>query len=215
MGAITVIGNLKGGSGKSTVAFNIGVWLALAGETVAAYDLDPQQTLTDVISVRNEEGYQPTFPVYHHDAQLPQKLTSHAGHVLVDVGAANLQGMKVALSLAQRVVVPVPPSQADVWSTQRFLKIVDDACAGGKRPEVQFFVNRADTHRAVRESDETAEALATMSGGKLLKKRLAQRTTFRRSFSEGLAVFELDPRSKAAEEFQAFAATLFPLKAGG
>ncbi|HGG59015.1 MAG TPA: ParA family protein, partial [Gammaproteobacteria bacterium] len=41
---ITVIGSLKGGSGKSTVTFNLGVWLSMAGQSVQLIDLDPQAT---------------------------------------------------------------------------------------------------------------------------------------------------------------------------
>ena len=196
---ITVVGNLKGGAGKSTVSFNIGVWLAMTGRSVVAYDLDPQMTLYDVMSIRTEEGYEPLFPVYLPDNQLLQKLPSHNDEVLVDVGSANIDGMKVALSLAQRVLIPVPPSQADIWSTQRFLRIVQEI-RGDDLPQLITSINRADTHHAVRESDEAAAALATIPEIQVLNARLAQRTAFRRSFSEGLAVFELEPRGKAAAE---------------
>ncbi len=196
---ITVIGNLKGGAGKSTVSFNLGVWLAMTGRSVVAYDLDPQMTLHDVMFIRAEEGYEPLFPVYLPDKQLKQKLPSHSDEVLVDVGSANIEGMKIALSLADRVLIPVPPSQADIWSTQRFLRIVEDV-RDGKLPEMIAFINRADTHRAVRESDEAAAALSTIPEIRVMECRLGQRTAFRRSFSEGLAVYELEPRGKAALE---------------
>ncbi len=205
---ITVIGNLKGGAGKSTVAFNMGVWLAMAGRTVVAYDLDPQMTLHDVAAIRAEEGYEPQFPVYLPDIQLEKKLPSHNGDVLVDVGSANIEGMKVAISLCHRIVIPVPPSQADIWSTQRFIRIIEDV-RKDDMPELLAFINRADTHHAVRESDEAADALATLPSIKLIKHRLGQRTAFRRSFSEGLAVYELEPRGKAAAEMLKLATALY------
>ena len=46
---ITVIGSLKGGSGKSTVTFNLAIWLALAECDVAVIDADPQATLSDAL----------------------------------------------------------------------------------------------------------------------------------------------------------------------
>ena len=196
---ITVVGNLKGGAGKSTVSFNVGIWLAMTGRNVVAYDLDPQMTLHDVMLIRTEEGYEPLFPVYLPDKQLVQQLQSHSDEVLVDVGSANIEGMKIALSLAERVIIPVPPSQADIWSTQRFLRIVQEV-RGDDLPLMQAFINRADTHHAVRESDEAAAALATIPQIEVLDARLGQRTSFRRSFSEGLAVYELEPRGKAAKE---------------
>ena len=42
---LTVVGNLKGGTGKSTVAFNLAVWLAHDRPGVRVFDLDPQATL--------------------------------------------------------------------------------------------------------------------------------------------------------------------------
>jgi chromosome partitioning protein len=127
----------------------------------------------------------------------------------VDIGTASMDNLKLALSRADRIIVPVPPSQADIWSTQRFLRFVA-AQVGERDINIQGFINRADTHRAVRESDEAAAALVSLPGIKFLKPRLAQRTIYRRSFSEGLAVFEQEPRSKGAAEWNALAAQLYP-----
>ena len=206
---ITVIGNLKGGAGKSTVSFNLGVWLAMTGRNVVAYDLDPQMTLHDVMTIRAEEGYEPLFPVYLPDLQLEQKLVSHNDEVLVDVGSANIDGMKTALSLADRVLIPVPPSQADIWSTQRFIRLVKSV-ERETPPDIIGFINRGDTHHAVRETNEAAAALVSLPDIRYIKPRLSQRTVFRRSFSEGLAVFELESKGKGAREFYALAAALFP-----
>ena len=207
---ITVIGNLKGGSGKSTLAFNLGVWLARHSASVVAYDLDPQCTLTDVIEVRREDGHQPVLTVHQLHKVDAKQLQSFAGEVLVDVGAANIVAMQLAIEVADRVVIPVPPSQADVWATQRFLGIVREVVPDGRRIEVLAFVNRADTHRQIRESDETVEALAMMGGVRVLPHRLCNRTVYRRSLSEGLAVYEMARRSKAAVEFDTLARDLYP-----
>lgn len=208
---ITVIANLKGGSGKSTVTFNLGLWLQMKGQPVVAYDLDPQQTLSDVAEVRREEGYTPPLQVNQPRDSLLDDMQYHPEktQVLVDVGASNMQDMKLALSVANRIIIPVPPSQPDVWATQRFLTIVSEL-ESNKNPEMHVFVNRADTHSAVRESDETEEVLAQLPGVKLLPQRLHQRTIYRRSLSEGMSVFEISKRSKAVDEFNRLAGILYP-----
>jgi chromosome partitioning protein len=203
---ITVIGNLKGGTGKSTVTFNLAVWLASNDRDVTLFDLDPQSTLTDVAQIREEEEYWPQLTISNDISRLK---SSKNKEILVDVGTADFDAMKKALGKAHRVVVPVPPSQADVWSTQRFLKIIKEANAGKKMPEVFGFINRADTHIHVRETGETEEALLHLPGIKLIDVRLYQRTAYRRSFSEGLGVFEMEPRSKAAAEVNRLASILF------
>jgi chromosome partitioning protein len=205
---ITVIGSLKGGSGKSTVTFNLAIWLAMAERRVAVIDADPQATLTDVLEVRREEGFEPT--VDRLDTAQLQYGDGFADYdeVLIDVGTASMENLKLAISICDRLLVPVPPSQADIWSTQRFLRFID-SIVGEKRPEVLGFINRGDTHRAVRESDEAAAALVSLPGIRFLKPRLSQRTVYRRAFSEGLAVFEQEPRGKGAAEWNALAAVLY------
>jgi chromosome partitioning protein len=206
---ITVVGNLKGGSGKSTVTFNLAVWLATTGKSIELYDLDPQCTLGDVLQVRKEEGFEPELKV-HRYLRPAQKLAelNPQTEILIDVGTANMTGMKRAIAIADRIIVPVPPSQADIWSTQRFLYLI----ASEKRDkplEVTAFINRADTHNGVHESDEAEAALQALPGIKVLPIRLSQRISYRRSFSEGLAVFELEPSGKAALEFKKFAELLY------
>lgn len=208
---ITVIGNLKGGSGKSTITFNLALWLLREGKDVLAYDLDPQCTLSDVVQVRKEENYEPVLKVYNRYQKPQSKQDIRSVEVLIDVGTANMNGMKNAISRADRIIIPVPPSQADIWSTQRFLYIIASSVSQDKAVEVFAFINRADTHVSIRESDEAEEALRTLPGIRVLSNRLCQRTTYRRSFSEGLAVFELDATSKAAIEFEEFARSLYAL----
>lgn len=205
---ITVVGNLKGGTGKSTVAFNLAVWLALNGKTVKVFDLDPQSTLGDVIDIRQEDGYEPVLTV----STSPRGIkNTKADEILVDIGTADTDAMRSAIKLADRIIVPVPPSQADIWSTQRFIKMVEDTCGKKKLPQLLGFVNRADTHIGVRETGEAEEALKILPNIDLIESRLYQRTAYRRSFSEGLAVFELEPKSKAAAEINKFASLVYDL----
>ena len=207
---LIVVASLKGGSGKSTVAFNLAVWLARAGNRVCAFDLDPQATLSDVAQVREEEGYQPPLPVVRGVQGLEEAAAAPDRIALADVGVADLDSMNKAMSLADRILVPITPSQADIWSAQRFVQMVDEIGDGSAWPPVRAFINRGDTHHAVRESDEAAAALVALPGVEFVKSRLHQRTVYRRSFSEGLAVFELEPKGKGAQEFTRLASRLFP-----
>ena len=209
---LTVIGNLKGGTGKSTVAFNLAVWLAHEKSGVRVFDLDPQATLIDTAEIREEDGYEPSFEVSNDIDELEMLVHSKGKktpQLLADVGATNMLHMMKAISLAKRVLIPVQPSQADIWSTQRFLKIVLSSVDQKKKPEILGFINRADTHIGVRETGEAEEALRMLPNIEALDTRLYQRTAYRRSFSEGLAVFEQDPMGKAAREMKKLAKLLY------
>lgn len=205
---ITIIGNLKGGTGKSTVAFNLSIWIATRRNVhVSVYDLDPQATISDALEIREEDGHVPAIQPQHFVSQLGSE-GKHT-EVIVDIGISDGESMRSAIQRADRILIPVAPSQADVWSTQRFLKQISEICKNGSQPEILGFMNRSDTHRAVRETDDAFDALCGLSGIKMLEPRLYQRTAYRRSFSEGMAVFEMDPKSKAAFEVEALGQVLF------
>lgn len=206
---ITVIGNMKGGTGKSTVAFNLAVWLSHENKKIQLFDLDPQQTLADVIEVRYEEEYEPTLPHAEHLKALTKVKAKHDyDEILIDASMSDQEALKIALKMCDRVVIPVAPSQADIWSTQRFLKLVKQTCTD-KKPEILAVINRADTHPRVIETTESEEALDFLPGLTRLKQRLYNRTAYRRSFSEGLGVFELSSSSKASKEFLKLAKKLY------
>ncbi|MEE9447628.1 MAG: AAA family ATPase [Arenicellales bacterium] len=211
---ITVIGSLKGGSGKSTTSFNIAVWLLTQDFTTAVFDLDPQQTLADAADFRAEDEHDPVLKIYSPKSKVPEKLIAadltHT-EVLVDIGNSDMNAVRKAYKVADRIVIPVLPSQSDVWSLQRFLKFIKTL---DTKPnlEIVAFINRADTHHAVMETRETLAILKQLPGIKVVPKMLSQRLGFRRSFSEGMGIFELEPRSKAAAEFLFFARSLYPLR---
>jgi chromosome partitioning protein len=204
---ITVIGNLKGGSGKSTIAFNLAIWLAWQELEVKLLDLDPQKTLTDLVAVRDEEGFTPSIKLLPSDMPL-ENLRKERGEVIVDVGAANMVGMFAAISQAHRLLIPVVPGQADVWSTQRFLSMI----GSHRHPDCQavMFLNRTDPLGGSKESREAAEAISMLKPATALNARLSQRVWICRTLSEGLAVFEMEPRDKGSLEFLNLTKALYP-----
>ncbi len=206
---ITVVANFKGGSGKSTIAFNLALWLLNKNINVKVFDLDPQRTLTDVSRIRLEDMTEPALQVDTNIQNLHEYKADDASQVLIDVGVSDMEAMKTAISLTDRIIIPVPPSQPDVWATHRFLKIVRDTREKGDYPEMLAFINRADTHKDIRESDEAEEALNMLPDITVLSQRLCQRTIFRRTLSEGMAVYGLEKSSKGAKEFEQLSQVLF------
>ncbi len=199
----TLYANFKGGTGKSTIVFNLALWQQAQGQAVQVCDLDPQRTVSDVARIRAEDGIEPALDVVN---DLPARRKKGVEY-LIDVGASDMEAMRRAIRWADRVVIPVTPSQADIWATQRFLGIMREE-RGKKMPEVLAFLNRADPHPRSRENAEAMEALEMLPDITPLEPKLVQRLAFRRSFSEGLSVSELEPRSRAAEELDALARAL-------
>jgi chromosome partitioning protein len=198
---MTLFANFKGGTGKSTIVFNMAVWRMAQGLEVTVCDLDPQRTLTDVADIRGEDGIEPRLRVVH---KLPAKGKAR-GDWLIDVGTSDMKSLRAGIRAADRIVIPVTPSQADIWATQHFLSIVREERGDKGIPPMFAFVNRADPHPRSRENAESLEALQSLDLIAALPQKMVQRLAFRRSFSEGLAVFELEPGGKAAGELDALA----------
>ena len=135
----TVVANLKGGTGKSTVAFNLALWILAQGRRALVADLDPQRTLSDVLEVREEEGYEPTLDHDHSLEAVPKDQASGYDEVLIDVGASDMEALLAAAGAADRVLIPVPPSQADVWSTYRFVQRILELRGTARAPKCWRF----------------------------------------------------------------------------
>lgn len=52
---VNIFYNFRGGTGKTTICFQIAAMLALCGFNVLVIDLDPQAHLTNVLSLINTE----------------------------------------------------------------------------------------------------------------------------------------------------------------
>ena len=163
--------------------------------------------MSDVIDIRIEDEHEPKLLVNSNLDCLAD--SENFDETIIDIGTSSLESMNQAIELADRILVPVPPSQADIWSTQRFLHMIENLNTK-KSLQILGFVNRADTHRGVRETDEAEDALRMLPTIELIESRLCQRTTYRRSFSEGLAVFEFEPKGKSAAEINKFSLIVYP-----
>ena len=60
---IVVVGGIKGGSGKTTMAANLAVMRAHDGKDVLLIDADDQETASDFTLIRNERAALPRPPI--------------------------------------------------------------------------------------------------------------------------------------------------------
>lgn len=205
---IILVGNLKGGTGKSTIAFNLAVWSAYQQRRTLLVDADPQRTTTDLISLRRDEGHHPMiYSLAAEERRLKEELANIENifeNILVDIAAGDRESFRAALQAADRLLIPLLPGQADVWALHSVMELVNSARQTKTALEVLAVINRADTNTQVRETQETEEALRQI-GLKISKVQIGNRVTFRRSLTEGLGVMEWEPRSRAAQEMEILA----------
>lgn len=100
---VIVLGNEKGGSGKSTTAFHLAIYLLYQGYRVATFDVDSrQQTFTNY--VRNRRAW-----AQSHDLKLPH--TTHY-HLPLSNGDSISQNQRLEFEVFRQAVTEVE-GQAD------------------------------------------------------------------------------------------------------
>ena len=132
-GRVIVVGNEKGGTGKSTAAVHVIVGLLKAGLTVASLDLDVRQaTLSRYLQNRRKfaETHAQAVPLPHHVVMPPDVLAGPdaeawvkgkiaalaAAHdaVLVDTPGADTPLSRVAHAQADTLLTPINDSFIDL-----------------------------------------------------------------------------------------------------
>ena len=156
MGDVIAVGNLKGGTGKSTIAVNLACALAADGAAVTLVDADGQATASDW----NAGGGLPvaveSWPLgSERDAQAwvgrVLALKASTTHVVVDLPPQVGSGIASALLIADLLLIPVTPSGVDLRATGKALDLLRRARAlrGGVKPACMLVPSRVDRRTAV------------------------------------------------------------------
>lgn len=118
--------NSKGGAGKTTCVTNIAHGLVLKGKCVCVIDADPQGSLRDWQDISNWD----LFPVVGLDRFQSLRILKKTfvkkdyDYVLVDTPGKTESITGVAISIANKVIIPVQPSPYDVWSSKDVVNLV-------------------------------------------------------------------------------------------
>ena len=134
-------GQQKGGVGKSTLAGNIAVGLATRGERVIIIDTDKQQTCVKWGSRRKLNNLQPEIA---YATLLAKKggnqefidtfasLTDSGNfdYCMIDAGGRDNPELRLAMFVADVLIAPCLPSQADIESLEEFDAVVGEVLGG-------------------------------------------------------------------------------------
>lgn len=193
--------NQKGGSGKTTIATNLGRAFQISGHSTLLVDSDPQGSARDWGAARADN---PLLPVGLDRAGLLErdlKGITNKEIVVID-GAPQVRELATAaIKIANLILIPVQPSPYDVWATSDLVELVKGRMeiTDGK-VQAAFVVSRAI--EGTRIGKEVSAALADY-GLPILDSKITQRVIFATSAAEGLSVMDADPNGKAAGEIMA------------
>ena len=211
---IVVVGGMKGGSGKTTVATNFAVLRSHANADVLLVDADPQGSANDFTVLRNETVTQGAgYTAVHLNGRALRtevpRLVAKYDDIIIDAGGDDPVGHRSALVIADLLLVPFLPRSFDFWTLDRVADLVEETSAVNARLRAYSFINRADP--SGRDNEEAAETLRDVSAMEYLPTPLGSRKAFGKATARGLAVTELKPADhKAVGEITALFERVFP-----
>ncbi len=212
--SIILIGGETGGTGKTTLAVNLAALRALQGRDVLLIDTDIQASASYWAQSRDEAGTQPRVACIQKFGKGLQTevrdLAKRYQDLIIDAGGRDSLELRAALVIAERVYIPIQPSQFDIWTLGRMDDLVKTA--QGFNPELQarVIISRASTNPSVNEVAEARNLLADFEHVQLSSVVIRDRIAYRKAARDGLSVEELKPADpKAVEEIQALFQEVF------
>lgn len=208
---ILLFGGEKGGTGKSTLATNLAVWLAMKGRDVVLIDTDVQRTASHFVDRRNAIADAPKVHCAEKHGNVfetVRDLARRYEEVIVDAGGRDSEELRTALVAAQAVYCPLRASQPDIETSIHMNELVK--LARGMNPVLQarLLISMAPTNPVIHEAAEAREILSELPEFGLSQVMVRDRKVYRDAMLEGLGVIEMG-NEKATAEIKALAQEIY------
>ena len=197
---IIVIGGIKGGSGKTTIATNLAVMRSMYRK-VLLVDADEQKSAWDWSQQREAceprllKGLFSTVCMSGksiHSAL--SRLMNDYEDIIVDTGGRDTTSQRSALCVADKLILPFKPSSIDIWTLSSVRQILNE-CVNTKL-YAYAVISQADP--IGKDNDEALEILREFTKIKTIDTTIGNRKAFRNAAAEGIGVCELFPQDKKA-----------------
>lgn len=213
---IVVVGGIKGGSGKTTVATNLAVMCATENQDVLLIDADDQETASDFTVLRNESQQgRPSYTCIKLTGVAVRtetiRLSDKYETIIIDSGGRDTVSQRAALTVANILLVPFVPRSFDVWTLDKVGHLAEEIRAINPDLKAYTFINRADPQG--QDNDDAADVLKETGLLTFINTSLGTRKAFGNAASSGLAVTELKPKDpKAIKEIVTLFEYVFNVK---
>jgi len=211
---IILIGGEKGGTGKTTVATNLAAIRAIKEHDVLLVDTDKQGSASSWSDIRDTKEQSIRVPnIQKFGSNLTQDikdLQKRYEDIIIDAGGRDSVELRAAMTIADKMFVPVQASQFDIWT----LSIINDLVLQSKgfNPDLspKVLINRASTNPSVQEVQEAREVFGEFEALSLSVSILKERISYRKAAKSGLSVIELDqPDAKSINEIMVLYEEIF------
>lgn len=204
---IYTLSGVKGGSGRSTIAEHLAVWLSRQGFDVLFVDADDQETASDFTAWREQTlegniGYTLVQLTGNNLRKQVEQLRPKYDHIVIDTGGRDTTSQRAALFVCDVALIPFQPRSHDVWTLTKLTGVLNEIQGSRAEPFKTFcFLNRADLTSV--DNRDAAEALSQDPNLGFVPLPVVNRKSFPNAASLGLTVFEASsPDPKAIHEIE-------------
>lgn len=215
MTSILVIGNLKGGVGKSTLAVNLACELA-GRQSVHLIDADAQATAAEWLEGKGLPITGEAMPLEDErkaGAWMRRLRSLKADVVVIDLPPQNGAATAAALMVADLFLIPIAPSGLDLRAAAKALALLHEARAARGKGEPKALLVPSRVDRRTGAGREIEAALHDM--GEPVGPAIGLRAAFVDSATAREWVGMFAPRSVAHQEVQSLAAVVSKLMGKG
>lgn len=212
---MVVVGNTKGGVGKTTTAVALAVERALSGRRVWLVDGDRQATAQKAIGIRAESGGLPGIAcsTYFDGPTLRSQVLQQKDlydDIIIDAGGRDSTALRAALSISDVLLIPFEPRSFEVWALEDIAALVDEVRSVRDGLRVCAFLNKAESGVLSTDNRDAADAVAEYPQIEYLPTLMRRRKAYSNAAGAGLSVSEMRPKDpKAVAELKALIAAVF------
>jgi chromosome partitioning protein len=209
---ILVVGNTKGGVGKTTLAINLAIARACGGRDVLLVDGDEQRTALTFTDLRAEQIGVPGYTAVSLQGAAirtqVRQLSPKYDDIVIDVGGRDTGSLRAALTVADTILVPVQPRTFDLWAIDDIAALIAEAREINERLRALAILNAADAQGS--DNQAAAQTLAEARDLEYLPIIVGRRKAFPNAAAAGRSVLEQQPKDpKAVQELAALAERVF------
>ncbi len=200
---IIVVGGIKGGSGKTTIATNVAIMRSYEKPNILLVDADDQETSYDFSILRNsneEEQLSQYTCIKLTGAAIRTeilKLKVNYDDIIIDTGGRDTISQRAALSIADILLIPFVPRSFDLWTLEAVSKVIDEIKQINPNIQAYAFLNRADSRGL--DNSQAQEFIKDTDNIKMLSDSIiCNRKVFGNAAAEGKAITELKVQDQKA-----------------
>lgn len=185
---IILFGSEKGGTGKTTLATNFAALMVSNGNDVLLIDTDKQGSASTWCELRDEnKDVKRVSCIQKFGLGLANDIRDLArrySHIIIDAGGRDNVEFRVAMSVADKIFIPLHASQFDIWTLASMDNLLNLIKAVNPNLKAFVVINKASTHPCSSEAKDMLELSNDLVHIQILSHPIRDRVAYRKAAHE-------------------------------